>query len=123
MWTSLLTFIVQEDARVAQLQAELDEPDQALVVYAWLRKRGMSTPAPYRKQLAPQASQALRRWAQVMVRTSQPPPVASWVGIDAMPDFLNAKLHQYVQKELKAGGKPHQLPPLPLPYDMYAEGL
>ncbi len=123
MWTSLLTFIVQEDARVAQLQAELDELDQALVVYAWLRKSHISTPAPYRKHLAPQASQALRRWAQVMARSSAPPPVASWVGADTLPDFLEAKLRQYVQKELRAGGGKHQLPPPPLPYDMYAQGL
>ena len=122
MWTSLLTFIVQEDSRVAKLQAELDELDQALVVYTWLRKGGMSTPEPYRDKLAPHASQALRRWAQHMARSSEPPPVASWVNATGLPDFLDAKLRRYVRKELQAGG-PHQLPPPPLPYEMYAQSL
>ena len=126
MWTALLTFIVQEERRVAALQKELDTLDQALVVYTWLRKRGISAPEEYRAELAPQASQALRRWAAHMTRSSAPPAVASWVSDDSVPDFLEAKLREYIRREirtLQAGGKEHQLPPLPLPYEMYAQSL
>ena len=122
MWTSLLSFILQDDERAQQLRTELDELDQALVVYTWLRRSGITTPEPQRSQLAPQASRALRRWAQHMTQSTEPPPVSHWLDVEDMPDFLEAKLHQYVRRALKAGGKV-QLPPVPLPFEMYAEGL
>lgn len=122
IWSPLLSFIMQDDDRAQQLDAELDELDQALVVYTWLRRSGITTPEPQRTQLAPQASRALRRWAQHMTQSAAAPPVARWLDVEDMPDFLETKLHQYVRRELRAGGKV-LLPPVPLPFDMYAEGL
>ena len=111
MWTALLSFVVQQDERVAQLQAELDELDQALLVYTWLRQNGMATPDVQRAQLAPQASRALRRWARHMTQSSEPPAIARWLDVAQLPDFLDAKLHRYVQRELAATRKllHHQL--------------
>ena len=123
IWTPLLSFIMQDDERAQQLGAELDELDQGLVVYTWLRRSGITTPEPQRSQLAPQASRALRRWAQHMTHSTEPPPVARWLDVDDMPDFLETKLHQYVRRELQAGGGKVLLPPVPLPFDMYADGL
>lgn len=122
MWAPLLSFIMQDDERAQQLRAELDELDQALVVYTWLRRSGITTPEPQRSQLAPQASRALRRWAQHMTQSPAPPPVSRWLDVEDMPDFLETKLHRYVRQELKAGGKV-LLPPVPLPFEMYADGL
>ena len=80
-WAPLWQFLWGDTSQnAAQIQQQLDLPDQALVAYTELRHRGLPCPGPLRgggsQSLKRLASRGLRRWARAGAGDA---PVARWL--------------------------------------------
>lgn len=83
-WAPLWQFLWGDHSQeAADIQRQLDLPDQALVAYAALRHRGLPCPGPLRgagkHALKRLAARGLRRWARALGGEGSDAPVGRWL--------------------------------------------